>query len=69
MKKLLILGMGGTIACAKTERGLAPSFSVNELLKGLELPAEIYSEQLFNLDSTNMLPAHWETLARRIHER
>lgn len=69
MKKLLILGTGGTIACAETEHGLAPSVSVNELLKGLELPAEIYSEQLFNLDSTNMLPTHWETLARRIRER
>lgn len=55
MKKLLILGTGGTIACAETEHGLAPSVSVNELLKGLELPAEIYSEQLFNLDSTNNL--------------
>lgn len=43
--------------------------SADELLKGLELPAEVHSEQLFNLDSTNMLPMHWETLARRIRER
>lgn len=68
MKKLLILGTGGTIACAKTEFGLAPSASVSELMKGLELPAEIYGEQLFNLDSTNMTPRHWEKLSRRIHE-
>lgn len=69
MKKLLILGTGGTIACAKTEFGLTPLVSVNELLKGLDLPAEVHSEQLFNLDSTNMLPMHWETLVRRIRER
>lgn len=69
MKKLLILGTGGTIACAETERGLAPSFSANELIKGLELPAEIHGEQLFDLDSTNMTPRHWENLARRIRER
>lgn len=69
MKKLLILGTGGTIACAKTEFGLAPLVSVNEFLKGLDLPAEVHSEQLFNLDSTNMLPMHWETLARHIRER
>lgn len=69
MKKLLILGTGGTIACAKTENGLAPAISANELLKGLELTAEIHSEQLFNLDSTNMTPCHWETLAHRITER
>lgn len=68
MKKLLILGTGGTIACAKTEFGLAPSASVSELMKDLEFPAEIYGEQLFNLDSTNMTPRHWEKLARRIHE-
>ncbi len=69
MKRLLILGTGGTIACAETENGLAPLVSVNELLKGCELPAEIHSEQLFNLDSTNMTPRHWEKLARHIHER
>ncbi|MBD5130263.1 MAG: asparaginase [Ruminococcaceae bacterium] len=69
MKKLLILGTGGTIACAKTEFGFAPSVSINELLKGQELPAVIHSEQLFELDSTNMTPRHWEKLARRIRER
>lgn len=69
MKKLLILGTGGTIACTKTEHGLAPSVSVNDLIKGLELSAEIHGEQLFDLDSTNMTPRHWEKLARHIHER
>lgn len=69
MKKLLILGTGGTIACAKTENGLTPLVSVNELLKGVDLSAEIHSEQLFNLDSTNMTPRRWESLARCIRER
>lgn len=69
MKKLLILGTGGTIACEKTKFGLAPVVPVNELLKRLELPAEIHSEQLFDLDSTNMTPRHWEKLARHIRER
>lgn len=69
MRKILILGTGGTIACAETENGLAPMIAVNELLKGLKLPAEIHSEQLFELDSTNMTPRHWEKLAERIRER
>ena len=69
MKKLLILGTGGTIACVQTGSGLAPSASVCELMKDPEFPAEIHGEQLFNLDSTNMTPRHWEKLARRIHER
>lgn len=68
MKKLLILGTGGTIACAKTEDGLAPTVSVSDLLKKIEVSAEIHSGQLFNLDSTNMTPRHWEKLARHIRE-
>ncbi|MCM1166335.1 MAG: asparaginase [Lachnospiraceae bacterium] len=69
MRKILILGTGGTIACAETENGLAPSVGINELLKGLELSADICCEQLFELDSTNMTPRHWEKLAERIRER
>lgn len=71
MKKLLILGTGGTIACPDTDGGRAPRFDIGELLGGTELPtdAELVGEQLFMLDSTNMTPRHWEKLARHIRER
>ena len=69
MRKVLVIGTGGTISCVGTENGLAPGLSVNELLKGIDVPAEIHSEQLFGLDSTNMTPRHWEQLARHIHKR
>lgn len=69
MRKILVIGTGGTISCAKSENGLTPSLSVSELLKRIDVPCEIHSEQLFNLDSTNMTPRHWEALARLIRER
>ena len=69
MRKVLVIGTGGTISCVKTENGLAPGRSVSELIKDIDLPVEIHSEQLFELDSTNMTPRHWEQLARHIHKR
>ncbi|MDE7361501.1 MAG: asparaginase [Oscillospiraceae bacterium] len=71
MRRLLIIGTGGTISCGKTENGLAPAFGITELLAaaGLDGRADIVSEQLFGLDSTNMTPRHWEKLARRIVQR
>lgn len=69
MSQILVLGTGGTISCAKAENGLAPALSVSDLLKGIDVPWEIHSEQLFNLDSTNMTPRHWEQLARHIRKR
>lgn len=69
MRKILVIGTGGTISCAETENGLAPALSASDLLKDLDVPAEVHSQQLFNLDSTNMTPRHWERLARCIRER
>lgn len=69
MSKILVIGTGGTISCAQTEYGLTPALSVSNLLKNIDVSWEIHSEQLFNLDSTNMTPHHWEQLARLIRER
>lgn len=69
MRKLLVIGTGGTISCANGENGLEPSLSVSELIARINVPCSIQTEQLFNIDSTNMTPLHWEQLARRIRER
>lgn len=71
MRKILVLGTGGTISCAASEKGLVPAVSVSELLDGVGsgLPVELYTEQLFELDSTNMTARHWEALAKCIRER
>lgn len=69
MRKILVLGTGGTVSCAKTDGGLAPTLSVSELAESVKLPIELCTEQFFNIDSTNMTPRHWEQLARRIRKR
>lgn len=68
MRSLLVIGTGGTISCANGENGLEPSFPVSELIVRINVPCGIQTEQLFNIDSTNMTPRHWEQLARRIRE-
>ena len=71
MRKVLVIGTGGTISCIKGENGLEPQLCVDKLIKEIVLPdgIQVCSEQLFCIDSTNMTPRHWEKLAQRIHER
>lgn len=69
MKKILILSTGGTIASVEGADGLAPELSVKDLMSHLpELPdgIEIEGTVLLNLDSTNMQPEHWITIAEAI---
>src|SRR5699024_2345783 len=69
MKKILILSTGGTIASVEGTDGLAPKLSVKDLMSHLpELPdgIEIEGTVLLNLDSTNMQPEHWITIAEAI---
>lgn len=68
MRRVLVIGTGGTISCVETENGLAPGLSLKELLKDIKVSAEVKTEQLFDLDSTDMTPRHWERLARHIRE-
>ena len=56
MKKILLIGTGGTIASDVTEDGLAPELTSEQLLN--HLPAissicDVECIQLLNLDSTN----------------
>lgn len=71
MKKILLIGTGGTIASEVTESGLAPELTTEQLLA--HIPAifeicEVDCVQLLNLDSTNITPEHWLLMARCIRE-
>ena len=71
MKKILLIGTGGTIASDVTEDGLAPELTTEQLLS--HLPAisgicDVDCVQLLNLDSTNMRPEHWLKMVRCIRE-
>lgn len=72
MKRILIIATGGTIACKKTEQGLMPLLSSEELLglvPQIQKIAEIDTLQLLNLDSTNMRPAHWIRMMEAVRDR
>lgn len=66
MKKILFVATGGTIACADTAEGLAPRFSAESLLDAVPEIGELCSVeavQPFSLDSTDMRPTDWVSLA------
>ena len=71
MKKVLMLGTGGTIASDITGMGLAPRLTTEDLLAGVSGVSELCDVtcmQLFSIDSTNLTPDHWLLIARAIRE-
>ena len=71
-KRILMLATGGTIASKESGSGLAPAITSQELLGHVPQIAalcDVETIQLFNLDSTCILPSHWLELARTIKER
>lgn len=71
MKKILLIATGGTIASRKTESGLAPGLTPEELLRHVPDASSfcrVETTQPLNLDSTNITPEHWLLLAKTIEE-
>ena len=72
MKKILLLATGGTIASRPTAAGgLAPAITSEELLACVPELADlckVSAVQVFNLDSTNVGPAQWQSIVRCIKE-
>lgn len=69
MKKLLLLTTGGTIASVKTEQGLSPETTGEEILSYVPEAQEICNievKQILNLDSTNLQPEHWLKIVKQI---
>jgi len=72
MKRILLIGTGGTIASSPTEDGLSPSLSSTDLLaKVPEIEDFCIPDciQAFNMDSTNIRPEHWLAMAGIIESR
>lgn len=71
MKKILFIGTGGTIAASEGEKGLTPSFDVEELLSHIpeirEL-CDISGTLIMNIDSTNMQPTSIKEIAETVFE-
>ena len=72
MKKILLLATGGTSASRPTAAGgLAPAITSEELLACVPELAdlcEVSAVQVFNLESTNVGPAQWQSIVRCIKE-
>lgn len=75
MKKLLMLGTGGTIACVPSSDGFVPGLDAKTMaamVPGIDKLADIECLQLMDLDSSNMGPDHWvkivEAIAANYHK-
>ncbi len=71
-KHICLLATGGTIACEKGADGLRPVLTGAELLRAVPELArcgEIDVIELCSLDSSNLLPMHWQRMAQAIAER
>lgn len=67
--RLLILATGGTIACLPDKNGLTPAFQASELLDFIACDREnIVCRDLFSLDSSNIQPEEWQTMAQAVHQ-
>lgn len=72
VKKILMIATGGTIASMKTEDGLAPQLTSQDILHyipHLKDICEVETLQLCNLDSTNISMQHWLMMAQTIEEK
>ena len=71
MKRILMIGTGGTIASGMGAEGLIPELSSRQLLSFVPQVSQLCDVdciQLFSLDSTNIRPANWVQLAETIRE-
>ena len=69
MKKILMLGTGGTIASEMTPEGLTPELRPAQLLSyvpAIKDLCQVDCLSLFNIDSTNITPRHWCAISRAL---
>ena len=69
MKKVLMIGTGGTIASEMTADGLTPGLSPERLLQfvpAISAFCEVHCVSIFSVDSTNITPGHWMKIAEAV---
>ncbi len=68
MKKILVIGTGGTISCIEKENGFEPFYNTNELLEFIDIEkSDLESCDLLSIDSSNVQPETWKCMAEHIH--
>ena len=71
MKKILMIGTGGTIASEMTPEGLTPELNTRQLLDfipDIGKLCRVDCIQLYNLDSTNICPENWLGVVDTLHK-
>jgi len=71
MKKILMLGTGGTIASEMTPEGLTPELTPAQLLRyvpAISQLCDVDCLSLFSIDSTNITPAHWVRVSEALRD-
>lgn len=71
MKKILLLGTGGTIASADAGDGLTPGMDGADFLRYVPAVRDLCQVdclQVCNIDSTNMTPRRWMQLAQAVEK-
>ncbi len=71
-KKILIINTGGTLSAVVKGNGLIPGLSIYDMQKELQMVSgdtEILIEDFCSLDSANIFPEDWSSLARHISGR
>ncbi|MBR1952301.1 MAG: asparaginase [Lentisphaeria bacterium] len=72
MKRILMIGTGGTIASEMGGDGLTPELSTEQLLSfvpSVGKECHVDCMQLYSLDSTSIEPKHWVGVAKTIQEK
>lgn len=70
-KRVLLIATGGTIASKRSDNGLKPQITPEELISYIPQVqdiCEVEAVQLLNLDSSNMEPQHWKLMVRAIKD-
>ena len=68
-KRILIINTGGTLSSVMKESGLAPGLTTSDMQKELHIVSgdtELEIEDFCSVDSANIFPEDWQSLARRI---
>ncbi|MBR5637124.1 MAG: asparaginase [Pseudobutyrivibrio sp.] len=71
MKKILMIGTGGTIASKQTDAGLTPGLTAEDILAYIpevEKVCQVETIQVMNIDSSNMTPVLWKDIVYAIEE-
>ena len=71
MKKILMIGTGGTIASEMTPEGLTPELTPAQLLRYVPAISRLCLVDclsLFSIDSTNITPVHWSAIAQALKD-